>query len=62
MPVIMTKRKADAIRSVEHDRYLISDVTARDRVLEAEPERDRAPLKRVAESKQYLEARMKAGR
>lgn len=38
MTVLMTKRKADAIASIERDRHLISDQTADLRYREATPE------------------------
>lgn len=62
MGVLVTRKKAKALDSVQRDRNLLSDNAARDRILEAEPERLHKPLRKVGESRGYLEMRMKAGK
>ena len=61
MSVLMTKKKADAIRSVERDAHLISDKTAAERVISTEPRAVRQELERFANSREYQEFRMKHG-
>ena len=41
MTTLMTKRKADALKSIERDRHLLSDAAARDRYEEATPDERR---------------------
>jgi hypothetical protein len=62
MSVLMTKKKADAIASAERDQHLLTDKAARERVLEAEPERKRKSLRKVAESRWLQDFRMRAGK
>ncbi len=57
----MTKRKAEALASVELDRHLLTDEAARDRVLDAEPQEDRDALKRYSQGREYLDFRMRHG-
>ena len=58
MTVIMSKQKADALRSAEKDKSYLTDKAADERV--RAPERER-PLSK-AESRAITEFRMKAGK
>lgn len=62
MSVLMTKAKAQAIESAKRDRHLISDAAERERIISTEPPQDRDRLRKVSESRKYLDARMKAGK
>ena len=62
MTVLMTKKKADALKSIERDRYLISDSAARERALDAEPPAVRERLRKMPESRAWLDLRNKVGK
>ncbi len=61
MTVLVTKKKKDALASVERDRGLLTDKAAAERSIEAEPAHRRKHLEKVSKSRAYLEFRMKNG-
>lgn len=61
MSVLMSKGKADAIRSVERDKYLLTDRAAEQRIDEGSTKAERVTLSKT-EKEKWIEARMWAGK